>query len=136
MLHSIKLAKQIPLAGIFTSNCKIFIIRANNSRVILRCLGNALPSDQTTEITSPNIKLTTAPPEPYVNKKKVSLNELLSEDDDLMTDNDEDEDEMEEMFAPGPTNGEIEWGGPTRGGKRLEPTRYGDWDRNGRVSDF
>lgn len=25
-----------------------------------------------------------------------------------------------------------EWGGP----KGLEPTRYGDWEVNGRVSDF
>jgi hypothetical protein len=26
--------------------------------------------------------------------------------------------------------------GPTRGGKRPEPTRYGDWERKGRASDF
>ena len=25
-----------------------------------------------------------------------------------------------------------EWGGP----KGVEPTRYGDWERNGRISDF
>lgn len=29
-----------------------------------------------------------------------------------------------------------EWNGPTRGGTRPEPTRYGDWERNGRVTDF
>ena len=48
----------------------------------------------------------------------------------------EDENELEEMFVPGPSLGKIEWGGPTRGGSRPEPTRYGDWDRNGRCSDF
>jgi hypothetical protein len=47
---------------------------------------------------------------------------------------DEDEDDLEEMFVQGP-NG-IEWGGPTRGGSKPEPTRYGDWERKGRVSDF
>lgn len=47
---------------------------------------------------------------------------------------DDDEDDMEDMFIEGPKG--IEWGGPTRGGRRPEPTRYGDWERNGRVSDF
>jgi hypothetical protein len=46
----------------------------------------------------------------------------------------EEEDEMEEMFIQGPAG--LEWGGPTRGGRRPEPTRYGDWERKGRVSDF
>ena len=44
------------------------------------------------------------------------------------------EDEMEEMFVQGPAG--IEWGGPTRGGNRPEPTRFGDWERKGRCSDF
>ena len=46
----------------------------------------------------------------------------------------EEGDEMEEMFIMGPTG--IEWGGPTRGGQRPEPTRFGDWERKGRASDF
>ena len=29
-----------------------------------------------------------------------------------------------------------EWNGPTRGGTRPEPTRFGDWATKGRVSDF
>jgi hypothetical protein len=41
---------------------------------------------------------------------------------------------MEEMFIMGPAG--MEWGGPTRGGKRPEPTRFGDWERKGRASDF
>lgn len=44
------------------------------------------------------------------------------------------DDDMEDMFIQGPAG--IEWGGPTRGGKRPEPTRYGDWERKGRCSDF
>ena len=35
-----------------------------------------------------------------------------------------DEVEEEEMWVTGPAG--LEWGGPTRGGKRPEPTRYGD----------
>ena len=50
-----------------------------------------------------------------------------------MPDDDSDED-YEEMFVTGPAG--LEWGGPTRGGRRPEPTRYGDWERLGRVSDF
>ena len=49
---------------------------------------------------------------------------------------DEDEDTMEQMFIMGPSIGKVEWGGPTRGGARPEPTRYGDWERKGRASDF
>ena len=29
-----------------------------------------------------------------------------------------------------------EWGGPTRGGTRPEPTRFGDWETKGRCTDF
>lgn len=46
----------------------------------------------------------------------------------------EEEDEMEEMFVQGPAG--MEWGGPTRGGRHKEPTRYGDWERKGRCTDF
>jgi len=46
----------------------------------------------------------------------------------------DDEEDMEEMFVMGPAG--MEWGGPTRGGARPEPTRYGDWERKGRASDF
>ena len=54
---------------------------------------------------------------------------------------DEDEDgmEQEEMWvdpAQGLGTAKREWGGPTRGGRLPEPTRYGDWERKGRCSDF
>jgi hypothetical protein len=48
---------------------------------------------------------------------------------------DEDEEDMVEMWQDGPKG--KEWGGPTRGGKKLEPTRFGDWESGkGRCSDF
>ena len=50
-------------------------------------------------------------------------------------DDDDDDDEYEEMFVR--TNDDrLEWGGPLRGGRMLEPTRFGDWERKGRCTDF
>jgi hypothetical protein len=49
---------------------------------------------------------------------------------------DDESEDLEEMLVDGPSCGQKEWGGPTRGGKRPEPTRFGDWERNGRISDF
>ncbi|CAI5733952.1 unnamed protein product [Peronospora destructor] len=48
--------------------------------------------------------------------------------------NDDDDEEEEDTVAIGPSG--TEYGGPTRGGKLKEPTRYGDWERKGRCSDF
>ena len=52
---------------------------------------------------------------------------------------DNDEMEQEEMFV-NPHNSlghdKREWGGPRRGGRLLEPTRFGDWERKGRCTDF
>ena len=52
----------------------------------------------------------------------------------------DDEEEHEEMFVTAhPTLGVgsiREWGGPTRGGRLAEPTRFGDWERKGRCTDF
>lgn len=47
--------------------------------------------------------------------------------------------EEEEMFVEPPDFFQFkqrEWGGPRRGGRFPEPTRYGDWERKGRCSDF
>ncbi len=47
--------------------------------------------------------------------------------------------EQEDMFvAPDVSLGhdKIEWGGPRRGGRYEEPTRFGDWERKGRCTDF
>lgn len=52
----------------------------------------------------------------------------------------DEEDDMEEMFVvadPVLGLGNIqEWGGPRRGGSLHEPTRFGDWERKGRCTDF
>lgn len=56
------------------------------------------------------------------------------------TTNDEEEMEQEEMFViADPVLGlgnNREWGGPRRGGSMPEPTRFGDWERKGRCTDF
>ena len=51
----------------------------------------------------------------------------------------DDEDDFEEMFVdpfPAFEHNQREWGGPTRGGRFPEPTRFGDWERKGRCTDF
>ena len=49
----------------------------------------------------------------------------------------EDEDEEEDEDFVDFTNPETgEWNSPTRGGKRPEPTRHGDWHHMGRCTDF
>lgn len=43
--------------------------------------------------------------------------------------------EPEEMFIMGPSG--VEWNGPTRGGTKPEPTKFGDWScQKGRCWDF
>ena len=44
------------------------------------------------------------------------------------------DDDEETVVMVDPATGE--WGGPTKGGAKPEPTRYGDWERNGRCTDF
>lgn len=65
----------------------------------------------------------------------------LDLDSDTITSMDEDEIEMEDMWVdPDPgLNLDVhmkEHGGPRRGGRFLEPTRFGDWERKSRCSDF
>ncbi len=60
---------------------------------------------------------------------------------DIDSDEEDDEMEQEEMFvdaydSPSFDHGRVEWGGPRRGGRLPEPTRFGDWERKGRCSDF
>ena len=70
--------------------------------------------------------------------EEVKVTKNNSEEDDSKV---EEEDEMEEMFVDsdpilGLDGDSKEWGGPRRGGRFPEPTRYGDWERKGRTSDF
>ena len=71
-----------------------------------------------------------------INSNKL-VNELSKpfEIKDNNNNNEEDEDEYEEMFVKTEFNN-IEWGGPLRGGKMPEPTRFGDWERKGRCTDY
>lgn len=55
-------------------------------------------------------------------------------DFDELDDEDEDEADMVNTAVPGPSG--IEYGGPQRGGLFKEPTRFGDWERKGRCTDF
>lgn len=45
---------------------------------------------------------------------------------------DDEDDDIVQMIDPATG----EWGGPTRGGTMPEPTRFGDWERKGRCTDF
>tara|TARA_A100001011_G_scaffold382775_1_gene453096 strand:+ start:9587 stop:9859 length:273 start_codon:yes stop_codon:yes gene_type:complete len=60
-----------------------------------------------------------------ISNKKISQ-EYNVEEDDL---------DYEQMFIKTIFK-DIEWGGPLRGGKLPEPTRFGDWERKGRCSDY
>lgn len=82
-------------------------------------------------------------------KQSTTLNDESSGDDSISSgsacsqgipDLEEEEEEQEEMFVtadPVLGLGKVqEWGGPTRGGRLAEPTRFGDWERKGRCTDF
>lgn len=63
----------------------------------------------------------------------------INDDDKDNVVDDDDEMEQEEMFVqPDQSLGtdKVEWGGPRRGGRMPEPTRFGDWERKGRCTDF
>jgi hypothetical protein len=51
---------------------------------------------------------------------------------DPVADPDDDAADMVPMIDPATG----EWNGPTRGGINPEPTRFGDWERKGRCTDF
>ena len=64
------------------------------------------------------------------NALKSACGDLPDEDDEM---------EQEEMFVDADESfehGMAEWGGPRRGGRLPEPTRFGDWERKGRCTDF
>jgi len=78
--------------------------------------------------------------------KSVHSEESIVEEEQTSTcsrgipdDPEDDAEVMEEMFVkPDVSLGHnhLEWGGPRRGGRFEEPTRFGDWERNGRCSDW
>ena len=76
---------------------------------------------------------------PSISTDESTCSHGISTDPNLLDGEDNDEEDMEEMFVePDACLGtsEIEWGGPRRGGKFAEPTRFGDWERKGRCTDF
>lgn len=60
------------------------------------------------------------------------LDDFFGKEDD----GEEDDDEDDEDFVDYTDDLTGEWNGPTRGGRRPEPTRHGDWHVMGRCTDF
>ena len=77
---------------------------------------------------------------PSISTDESTCSHGISTDPNLLDrDGDDEDDETEAMFVePDACLGtsEIEWGGPRRGGRFAEPTRFGDWERKGRCTDF
>ena len=77
---------------------------------------------------------------PSISTDESTCSHGISTDPNLLDrEGDDEDDEMEAMFVePDACLGtsEIEWGGPRRGGRFAEPTRFGDWERKGRCTDF
>ena len=70
-----------------------------------------------------------------ISKKSVENNLKKKNCEEIQDGEKQDDDiEMEDMFCE--TSSGKEWGGPMRGGRFYEPTRYGDWERKGRCTDF
>lgn len=61
-----------------------------------------------------------------------NANNILTEKKELDVDEDN---EYEDMFVKTAFQN-MEWGGPLRGGRLPEPTRFGDWERKGRCTDY
>ena len=51
-------------------------------------------------------------------------------------DDDDEDDDEEGIYVDMLDESLGEWGGPTKGGTRPEPTRHGDWHHKGRCTDF
>jgi hypothetical protein len=85
----------------------------------------------------PNIDFKSTAKKSSSESKTVEVKEACG---DLKDADDDDEMEQEEMFVQAHDsfkyNNIMEWGGPRRGGRLPEPTRYGDWERKGRCTDF
>ena len=71
--------------------------------------------------------------------KEIKEDNMTGIEEDHAAEVEDDEMEQEEMFvSPDISLGtdKVEWGGPRRGGRLAEPTRFGDWERKGRCTDF
>lgn len=94
-------------------------------------LNSAMRCQSTVTYTAPKVTVTTS----VASKASTQVSDSKILKESCGTSNAEDDlEELEEMFIMGPAG--IEWNGPTRGGARPEPTRYKDWERKGRCTDF
>ena len=91
---------------------------------------NELPISITTTISADHSDLL---------KPKGEIKAACGEVSTTNEEHDMDDMEQEDMFVEAHESFEHtqkEWGGPRRGGRLPEPTRFGDWERKGRCSDF
>uniref|UniRef100_A0A7S1ZJ87 Succinate dehydrogenase assembly factor 4, mitochondrial n=1 Tax=Trieres chinensis TaxID=1514140 RepID=A0A7S1ZJ87_TRICV len=82
------------------------------------------------------VALVSAPPDPSLLGESTDVDHVNVTPVGVV---EEDGMEQEEMFVaadPCLGHGKAEWGGPRRGGRLEEPTRFGDWERKGRCTDF
>jgi hypothetical protein len=106
----------LTILKISTRSSSLFTFRSSN-KIISNTVTKSLSTKNTcSDASSDLIK---------VKSKEIKIDNSALDDEDS---------ELEDMFVKGPAG--MEWGGPTRGGKRPEPTRYGDWERKGRTTDF
>ena len=68
-------------------------------------------------------------------KTHTSYNNVISKVNNNNIDVNDDYDDDENIFMKTSFNN-IEWGGPLRNGNYLEPTRFGDWEKKGRCTDY
>mmetsp|Transcript_48612 Transcript_48612/g.110322 ORF Transcript_48612/g.110322 Transcript_48612/m.110322 type:complete len:121 (+) Transcript_48612:234-596(+) len=87
---------------------------------LLQELSSLSKFPQSHQLDSPAAQAATVPPEPELIEKCGDVEEEVVE--------------MEEMFCTAAAG--LEWGGPRRGGRFAEPTRFGDWEQKGRCTDF
>ena len=94
----------------------------------------------TLESSSSSINTQSTPSTPKNNTSTDETTSSSSCSQGIPNTTEDEEEEQEEMFVtsdPILGLGSIqEWGGPRRGGALKEPTRFGDWERKGRCSDF
>lgn len=79
-------------------------------------------------------------PKVEISKVEAGTESIPDHTPPISLEEDEDDDYMEDMYVEpdvslGPC-AKTEWGGPRRGGRYSEPTRFGDWERKGRCTDF
>ena len=127
------------------SSSRMYDYKTNNSTIICRKVHSSTISQKAAINNDVTVTLETASSSTTNNDDSSTSSTTsgggssCSQGIPLDTEEDEEE-EQEEMFVtadPILGHGAIqEWGGPRRGGTLAEPTRFGDWERKGRCTDF